>query len=312
VHVAVFGAGALGGVYGVRLAKRAGVTVSFVVRPRRAGSREPIHIEHVDRPKDGRETLSAPERVATVPEDADVIVLAVGTEDLDAIRPVLDGSGAPIVVLTPMMPREWQRMRAAFGERVLAAMPSVVAYANEGGIIRYWLPPAPTRIDEPRAGGHGVVVRELAHALSRAGIRTHLELGVHETNPATTVCFIPVGMGVGLAGGLEALAADEELADLVRRACREGVALAPRIGRPEPLAPLAPLAASHFVLRVVVTYLRRRAPEALHYVDEHFGRKLRAQHRAMAEAMVELAEQKRAPHEAIGELAARLRAAEKS
>ena len=127
MHVAVFGAGALGGVYGVLLATRGGVDVTFVVRPSRVSSREPIAIESVR--KDRRDVIEAPRRSDVVPGDADVILLAVGTEDLAALeRPIglSTGSGgtppeppegassaplrsasstAPIVILTPMMPK---------------------------------------------------------------------------------------------------------------------------------------------------------------------------------------------------------------
>ena len=99
MKVAVFGAGALGGVYGVRLALRGNVDVSFVVRPARVDSTEPIIIEAVS--GDRREKLEAPERTDHVPSDADVVLLTVGTEDLDALRDSLSASNAPIVVLTP-------------------------------------------------------------------------------------------------------------------------------------------------------------------------------------------------------------------
>ena len=306
VHVAVYGAGALGSVYGARLATCTHASVTFVVRAARVAQRAPIVIERVKETRDRRVELASPALAAEIPGDADVIVLAVGTEDLDAIRPVLDGSSAPIVVLTPMLPDDYARMRAAFGSRVLAAMPGVVAYAREDGVVRYWVPPAPTRIDEPRAGEHAQVVRALAVALTEAGLTAHLELGVHETNPATTVCMIPIGMAVGLAGGMAALAGDPLLLALTSRACREGVELAHRIGRAEAGARLGPLLATPLLMRVIVTAVGRLSPEALFYVDEHFGRKLRAQHRVMAHAMVELAKQKSASHAAISELALRL------
>src|SRR5262245_11856832 len=140
MHVAVFGAGALGAVYGVRLAALAGATVSFVVRATRASEARPIIIERVR--KHARMSLDAPVRVDRVPEDADVVVLAVHTGDLDALAAPLAGSDAPIVVLTPMMPRDYARMRATFGKRVLSAMPGVISYARkEDGVVRYWLPP---------------------------------------------------------------------------------------------------------------------------------------------------------------------------
>lgn len=310
MHVAVYGAGALGSVYGVRLACRTHASVTFVVRAERVAAssrvREPLVIERVKETRDRREQLAAPSYASEIPGDADVILLAVGTEDLEAIRPVLEGSSAPIVVLTPMLLDDYGRMRAAFGERVLAGMPAVVSYAREDHVVRYWLPPAPTRIDEPRAGAHGDVIRALAALLGEAGLRTHLELGVHETNPATTVCMIPIGMSVGLAGGLEALAADGELLALTSRACREGVELGRSLGRPEAGAMVGPLLATPLAMRAVVAALRRLSPEALFYVDEHFGRKLRAQHRVMAREMAALARTKHVPHDAIDALAAKL------
>jgi 2-dehydropantoate 2-reductase len=113
-------------------------------------------------------------------------------------------------------------------------------------------------------------------------------------------------MAVALANGLEGLARDAELLDLVRRACREGVAIARRIGRPEALSPLAPLAAGPIAMRATVAALKRLSPEALFYVDEHFGRKLREQHRTMARGVVEVARERDLPHAALDELARRL------
>lgn len=309
MRVAILGAGALGSVYGVRLAHHAGVDVTFVVRPARVTSTEPIAIESVRRGR--RDTLDTPVRAAVVPESADVVVLTVGTEDLDAL-PIGD-STAPIVILTPMMPREWQRVRAAFGERALAAMPSVVAYARkEDGVVRYWLPPAATKIDEPLGAAQrsaaGEAVRELVLALSRAGLKSKLELGVHEINPASTVCFIPIAMLLAVAGSGPALATDEQLLGLAARACSEGVRLAHRIGRPELWASLAPAIAAPWALRESLRLLERLSPEGLFYAEEHFGRKLREQHRVMIRDMIELAREKSLPHEAFDELARRLEA----
>ncbi len=198
-------------------------------------------------------------------------------------------------------------MRAAFGERVLAAMPAVVAYArHEDGVVRYWLPSIPTRFDEPRGGADGDVVRALAVMLGEAGLPTHLELAVHETNPATTVCLLPISMSVALAGSMEALTADRTLLSLTSSACKEGVELARRIGRPEAGAMLGPLVATPLAMRAIVAGLKRFSPEALFYIDEHFGRKLRAQHRMMAHEIAELARVKHCPHRAIDELAALL------
>lgn len=301
MHVAIVGAGALGASYGVRLAVRAKVDVTFVVRPTRVASTDPIAIERVK--DDLRESIDAPVRSASVPADADVILLAVGTEDLDAIRALCTDSEAPIVILTPMLPRDWARVRAAFGERPHAAMPSFVSYANDEGRVRYWLAPVATRIDEPRAGGSGEAVRAFARELEAADIPSHLELGVHEANPATTVCAIPIAMAIALAGSFEALAQDDELVALASRACSEGVAIARTIGRPDPPVLLAPLLARPWTMRIARRFVSK---EQLHYLEEHFGKKLRAQHVLMAREMAEIAAERGLPHAALDNLAARL------
>lgn len=304
MKVAVYGAGALGSVYGVRLAARARTDVCFVVRPAKVTLREPLVIESVK--KNERETIDVPDRVAAIPGDADVVLLAVGTEDLEAIRPVLEARDVPIVVLTPMLPRDWNRMRAAFGARVLAAMPNVVSYARkDDNVVRYWLPPAPTRIDEPRRQSD-IAVRELARRLAEAGLRTNLELGVHEKNPATTVAWIPIAMAFAVAGSADALAKDESLLSLTTRACREGASLGKRLGNMEPWAAFSPVIAAPWALRAWLGLLPRISPEALFYSEEHFARKLAAQHRVMIREMIDLAREKRVSCDAFQELAQRL------
>lgn len=304
MHVAVYGAGALGSVYGVRLATRARVDVSWIVRPSKVDLRDPIVIESIR--KDERETIDVPARVAEIPGDADVVLLAVGTDDLDAIRPVLERRDVPIVVLTPMLPKEWDRIHAAFGSRVLAAMPNVVSYARkEDRVIRYWLPPAPTRIDEPRRQTD-IAVRELARRLDEAGLRAKLELGVHENNPATTVAWIPIAMVFAVAGSAEALAKDDSLLSLTTRVCREGASLGKRLGTVEPWAALSPAIAAPWAMRAWLGLLPRISPEALFYAEDHFGRKLAHQHRTMIADMIDLAIAKGVEHQAMRELAARL------
>lgn len=306
MHVAIVGAGALGSVYGVRLALHGGVDVGFVVRPSRVGSTAPIVIEAVRRGQ--REALASPARTDVVPPSADVVLLAVGTEDLDALKAPLGASEAPIVVLTPMLPQGFARMRSAYGERVFAAMPNIIAYTRrDDGVIRYWAPPTRTLIDEPRAESAGAdAVRALTEALVRAGLRARLTLGVHERNPATTVRFIAIGMALSIAGGVPALRADAALLSLARRACREGARLSPLIGAPEPWASLAPVLAAPWALRAWLGALARLSPEAVFYAEEHFGRKLKAQHRLMVREMIELAQDKGLPHAALDELARRL------
>ena len=53
---------------------------------------------------------------------------------------------------------------------------------------------------------------------------------------------------------------------------------------------------------------RSRAPEALAYVEQHFGRKLHEQNVLMGGRIVDLAREKKMPHEALTKLVERLRA----
>ena len=72
MHVAVVGAGALGAVYGVRLAK-SGVTTSFVVREARAQKAGALALEQIDH-EHRKDTLDSPSYVTSVPADADVVL----------------------------------------------------------------------------------------------------------------------------------------------------------------------------------------------------------------------------------------------
>ena len=300
MHVAVFGAGALGLVYGVRLAKRTSVQVTFIVRPARVASKEPYAIESAF--NDTREGIEEPVRAAIVPPDADIVLLCVGTEDLDALAGPLAESSAPIVVVTPMMPQDWDRICAVYGARVLAAFPTMSSYVRKAdGVVRYWLLPSPTLIDEPRPPIPAL--DELVRELNHAGVKTKLSLGVHESNPATTVAFIPIGMGLCVAGSADALIADEDLCGLVARACREGGRLAHRVGTPELYSALFPILASRWALAI---WLRALPAEARFFAEDHFGRKIAVQHRVMIRQMIDLAIQKGLPHEAFDELATRL------
>lgn len=297
MHVAVVGAGALGAVYGARLALT-GVSVTHVVR--RSIDPRPTVIEAV---KGNRRETAWIARSLEVPGDADVIVVTVGTEDLTALEKALAPSDAPMVILTPMLPRDYQRMREQYGERVHAAIATVVSYAREDGVFRYWLPPAPSKIDEPRAGGHGVAVRALADAWNAAGISTRLELGVHEAGPASTACAVPIGMTVPLAGSLAALAKNPDLLRLAHGCCVEGVALGKRLGRPDPATLASPFITTRLGMMALNAFL---SEEARHYVSHHFGAKLIEQHRQMARDFVEMASARGLPHASLSELHERL------
>src|SRR5678815_2528310 len=103
MHVSVVGAGALGCVYGARLAKLARVDVSFVVRRPRNEPLEPLVLQRIDAPEELR--LETPRWTTSIPAEATVLLLCVGANDLDeALIASIRAHAAPVVTLTPLLP----------------------------------------------------------------------------------------------------------------------------------------------------------------------------------------------------------------
>lgn len=287
MHVCIVGAGALGAVYGARLARLGGCEVSVVARSPAPAARE--RLEKVD---DGEVIeWTIPARVTAPPREADVLMVFVRYEQLGELPPRVTGSKAPVVVMTPMMPQDHAALSAAIPGRVVTGMPSVVSYRNGAGAIRYWLPRAATTYLEARPASPSLAVeQELAKRLSRADIHAEVAPGVLERNVATTVSFIPIAMALDAAGSLDALLADRGLLALGVAAAAEGRALGNAVGRAEPWASMLLRFVGPRMLRMGLALARSRAPEAVAYAEDHFGRKLHAQNVAMAEKMIDLAQ----------------------
>jgi ketopantoate reductase len=298
MRVAIVGAGALGSVYGARLAHFAACEVSVVARV--PGPPSEVRLERVE---DG-EVLrwSAPARVDVAPLDADVVLAFVRYEQLGSLPPRVAGGTAPVVVMTPMMPQDHDSLAAALPGRLATGMPSVVSYLNDAGAIRYWLPKMATTLVESRTGVEAV----LCERLVRAEIAARVEPDVLARNVATTVSFIPLAMALDAAGSIDALLGDDKLLHLALQAADEGRDLGHRIGKAEAWASTLLRFVGHFTLKVGIGLARSRAPEACSYVEQHFGRKLHAQNVLMARRIVELAQQKNVPHPALEQLLVRL------
>lgn len=300
MRVCIVGAGALGSVYGARLARFAGCDVSVVARATAPASRE-----RLERVEDG-EVLEwdAPPRVTQAPPAADVILAFVRYEQLSTLPARVAGSQAPVVMMTPMMPQDHAALAEALPGRLVTGMPSVVSYRNDAGAIRYWLPRLATTFVEARDPPGAEA--ELVTRLERADIRAKLAPNVLERNVATTVSFIPIAMALDVAGTVEALLADDVLLSLALDAASEGRELGKRVGKAEAWASLLLKFVGPRTLKMGVGLARSRAPEAVLYAEQHFGRKLHAQNVAMAARMIELARDKGVAAPALGELHARL------
>jgi len=125
-------------------------------------------------------------------------------------------------------------------------------------------------------------------------------------NVATTVSFIPLAMALDVAGSIDALLQDHALLALGFDAVDEGRELGRAVGKAEAWASTLLRFAGPLTLKVGVGLARSRAPEALAYVEEHFGRKLHEQNVALAAGMIDLAAQKGTRREALRRLSSRL------
>jgi 2-dehydropantoate 2-reductase len=301
VHVCIVGAGALGSVYAARLARFGGCEVSVVAR-----SAAPATRERLERVEDG-EVLEwdVPARLTEAPRPADVVLAFVRYEQLSTLPARVGGSQAPVVMMTPMMPQDHAELTASLPGRLVTGMPSVVSYRNDAGAIRYWLPRLATTFVEAREarGAEG----ELVTRLERAEIRAKLAPHVLERNVATTVSFIPIAMALDVAGSADALLSDEALLSLALDAAAEGRELGKSVGKAEAWASMLLRFVGPRTLKMGVGLARSRAPEAVLYAEQHFGRKLHAQNVAMAGRMIELAHDKGVAPPALTELYAKLK-----
>ncbi len=314
MRIAIVGVGALGSIYALRLSQVAQVVL--VVRDlARAphviyGERLTAHLPTVD-------ALDGPTASLEVPDDCDAVLVAVRVDQLtDSLLQSLAGSGPAhriVVMLTPLLPSHFARATEALGDRLVVAMPGVVAYQPDDGTppterrIRYWTPRAsPTLLgarpdDDPRQA----IILALEECMNAAGLPCAVAPNVHTTNPATTVAFFPLILAIEAAGGsIQSLIDDDALLRLGIAATKETRALGRSIGELASFSSVFLSFASPFTLRAGVRIARRRSPEALSFLEKHFGTKLRGQNADMARLIGELAVEKQVPIPALVRLEA--------
>jgi ketopantoate reductase len=311
MHITIIGAGTLGRVYGLRLLA-AGDEVAFVVRPSRMEEESAFVIEQVngDHRSDTREQ---PRRVAAVPAVTRLVLLAVRFDQVasDEVASLLRAApSVPIVVLTPLMPRQQAALEAASGRRVTAAMPSVSGYFDERGVVRYWIIKlASTLIDETGlAEASRPPLEELARHLTRQGIATHLEARVGPLNVATTSAFFPLIASINAGGGIDGVLADKELLATTLDAAQETAALAAKLGKVASWANALTTFIGPLTIKPGIALARRLAPEPVRFAEQHFGPKLHEQHLAMGAAILELGRDHEQAMPALERLMDRVRA----
>jgi ketopantoate reductase len=291
MRIAIVGAGARGRIYGVRLAEHH--DVAWVVRPHRASEAGPIRIESAGLFDEARQ-LDAPRRVTSIPDDTELALVTLRFDtlcrpDADLARALRAPKGAEVIMLAPVFPSQRPALEALIGGRYASAMPGVSGYLDPRGVVRHWVPPlTPTTVDDG-GGEAGTLRTALVTALERVGLPARLAPDVEALDAATTTSFFPVITAVAVAGSLEALARDRALTSLVLAALAECRPIAARFGRAAPGLGPAMRLVSPLTLSAAVAVLSQVAPEALHFVDHHFGPKLGEQHRLMGELILEQA-----------------------
>ncbi|MFT3767319.1 MAG: 2-dehydropantoate 2-reductase N-terminal domain-containing protein [Minicystis sp.] len=295
MHVTIVGAGALGRIYGVRLAA-AGEQVSFVVREARLTETSPFVIERVG--SDRRDVIERPHRVAEVPGATAAVIVAVRFDQLEGERsvagPLRSAPPVPIVMLTPLLPRQRAALEEVIGRKVVPGMPSTSGYLDERDVVRYWIPRvASTLLEEPNGQSAEAIrmraaVEELARRIDKAGIPAHLARDVASLNVATTISFFPLIAAIDAGEGVEGVLADKDLLSSVMDAAKECDALAHKLGKSASWANLLMRFVGPYTLKPGVKLARTVAPEAVKFVEAHFGPKLHGQHLAMGDTILAL------------------------
>ena len=315
MRIAIVGAGALGSIYALKLAHVAQVTL--VVRDvARAPKR--ILAERASGAGPTSDARDAPPASLHVPDDADAVLVAVRADQLgDALLASLASGGPPrrvVVTLTPLLPNTLARARAALGERLVVGMPGVVAYEPDAEPaladrhVRYWTPRvSPTTLDaRPADDPRAQTIGDLAEALVAAGLPAELQPDVARTNPATTIAFFPLLLAIQAAGSsIDALLDDGALLRLALDAAKETRALAKTVGELAGFSRLLLSFAGTFTVRAGMKLVRARSPEALTFLERHFGTKLASQNRAMLDEIFALAQERGAEIDALTRLAHR-------
>ncbi|AKT43009.1 ketopantoate reductase family protein [Chondromyces crocatus] len=306
MRIAFIGAGALGRVYGVRLAT-VGAEVTFVVRPERVHETSPFVVEQVNGSK-RRDVLDHPRRVAEIPGEVDLILVTVRFDQLTeagegSVTELLRrGPDRPALLLTPPMPAQVRTLEQSLERHIFAAMPGVSGYIDERDVVRYWLTGvASTLIEEPE-GAPRETLEALAKRLTNADVPARLERDVSTYNAATTTAFFPLIASIDAGGGIDGVLADKVLLTTVLEAAKESDALARKLGRVAPWAHLLTRFIGQYTLKPGVVLARRVSPEAVHFVEAHFGSKLHAQHLAMGASILAIGQEHGVPLPALERL----------
>lgn len=166
MNILVLGAGAIGGYYGARLSA-AGASVSFLVRPTRAG----VLQQHGLRIASPLGSIEQQVRTVLAPDlkpEYDLVLLACKTYDLDPAMDAVAGALRDDTVILPFLNGllSYDKLDARFGrDRVAGGIAYIATMLAPSGAIRH-LSPGDSVIVGARAQRQEPVVRELHRLLA--------------------------------------------------------------------------------------------------------------------------------------------------
>ena len=290
VHIAVVGPGALGKSFAA-LGAVGGASVSLLGRP----SAAPATLSYAFRPMAGSgKSFRCPE-IPLQPlthqgleelGPVDLFVLALQTQQLEPSQLDLL-SLAPILTLQPLLPRDRERLEAA-KLKTFSAMPAIAAELDSNGDVSYFQSRFQiSRIAEESRSDAGV--SNAVQALKQGGLNIGYSKQLFELNAATTIAFFPWTVALACKGSWGALGADKALLTLTRKACREVLPIASRIGPIDTGVRFGTWALRPWLYPWALRTSQMFAPRQLGFLQNHFGHKLRSQHIFLGEQIQELA-----------------------
>jgi hypothetical protein len=301
MNITVVGAGALGAVYGTKLAHAARVV--FVVRDLDRAPRL-IHIDRINGPAPHGDVLDAPLMATDIPADTHAVLCTVRVDQIDGpLVEKLARANVPVLMLAPVLPPREAFLRDKLGDRYVAAMPGVIAYeptdTPHERRVRYWMPKSsPTLI-----AAHP----ELVGLLHQVGLPAEMTDRAGAIQSATTIAFFPILTGIAAAGGsIDAMANNKEIMKLGFAATKESRALAKTVGELPSWANLFFKFSSPLLAKAGIKLGQSKAPEAFVFLEKHFGSKLAAQNVAVFHDIEVLANERGIPIDATRRLVSML------
>lgn len=224
MNVTIFGAGAMGTLYGARLAAR-GHAVSVLARGARRAAIDERGLRV--RPRGTREAASYPVvTIASLDGHAtDLVLVLVRAQQLGAVLPLLAKHDGDVALMVNVA-RGYDAWRAALGDRFFVAFPGATGHFVEGDVVEYEIVPGvaqPTVIGEP-SGPPKDRSRALAAALRDAGFPTSLRSDMEAWQRTHAAWITPFMLAASIAERDPAGGVSRALLALWVDAMREGLA----------------------------------------------------------------------------------------